>query len=205
MYTSKLNYIISALLAIFSCAMSIAQSAIKKNVKPPRHYSFVLYAGTGLSAYTAKINTEPIGLQTNIKQTSLYETIRVMWQPNYRLRLGIETGYTNLYSYTLKNGNIPGKVSLSAIPILVVWSIKIVNRVNLFAGFGSYFLTTHLNYNGKVKSRTLSLGSNVALNYVLPVSKKMGIAAEAKWLNAFQTKDNMLAFQFQLVWKFLDY
>ena len=73
------------------------------------------------------------------------------------------------------------------------------------AGFGSYFLTTHLNYNGNVKSGMVSLGSNIAVNYLQPVSNKVQIALEGKWLNAFQTKDNMLALQLQVVWRFLDY
>ncbi len=193
------------LLSFFLVDTSYAQTVKKKNGKPVRNYALVLYAGGGLSSYAANINTQPIGLQTDVKRTSLYGTIRLMWHPNYRLRLGIESGYTNFYSYSVKNGNASGKVTLSAIPILIVWSIKVVNRVNLFAGFGSYLLTTHLNYNGMVKSSTLSLGSNVALNYVQPISKKCGVAIEGKWLNAFQTKDNMVALQLQLVWKFLEY
>lgn len=193
------------LISILLFNLVSAQVTIKKIGKLKRNYSFVLYAGGGLSGYVATINTQPIGLQTDITRNSLFETVRIMWHPNHRLRVGLETGYTNFYSYALKNGNTEGNVKLSAIPILIVWSIKVVDRVNLFAGFGSYFLTTHLNYDGKVKSTTLSLGSSVALNYVQPVSKKLGVAIEGKWLNAFQTKDNMLALQLLLAWRFLEY
>ena len=205
MHINKNKLAVYLLLSIFLVDTACAQTINKKNGKPKRNYALVLYAGGGFAGYTANINTQPIGLQTDIKRTSLCGTVRIMWHPNYRLRLGLESGYTNFYSYSLKNGNSSGKVNLRAIPILIVWSIKIVNRVNLFAGFGSYFLTTHLDYNGRVKSSTLSLGSNVALNYVQPISKKCGVAIEGKWLNAFQTKDNMVSLQLQLVWKFLEY
>lgn len=178
---------------------------LKKNGKPKkiRNYALVLYAGGGVATYTSAIINQ--GLQVSNKRTYPDATIRVMWHPNYRLKLGLETGYTNFYSYTIKNGNTTGKVTLSAVPILVVWSIPIIKRVNLFAGFGSYYLTTHLNYLGKVRSGNFSLGSNIALNYVQPITKKIGIATEFKWVNAFQTKDNQVGVQVHLVWKFLQY
>ena len=204
MYINKKIFAIT-LLSLFFINIAYSQRVKNKKRTTPRNYAFVLYAGGGIAHYVAPINTQPIGLQTNIQRNSLYETIRVMWHPNYRLRVGLETGYTNFYSYTLLNGNIDGKVKLTAIPLLVVVSIKLVKRVNLFAGFGSYFLTTHLNYNGKITSHASSLGSNIAINYVQPINKKVGIAFEGKWVNAFQTKDYMLSAQVHLVWRFLDY
>ena len=204
MFNNKNKLIIIVLLSFFFTPIS-GQSVKKTMIKRNRNYSFVLYAGSGPSNYVANINTQPIGLQTNLKKSGLYETIRVMWHPNYRLRVGIETGYTNFYSYTLLNGNSTGKVKLTAIPLLVVFSIKIIKRFNLFAGFGSYFLTTYLNYNGNIKSHAQSLGSNFAINYVQPINKKLGLAFEGKLVNAFQTRDAMLAAQVQLMWRFYDY
>lgn len=183
---------------------AVAQGT-KKNANPKRirQYALVLSVGAGVATYTSNIINQ--GLQIGSKRTYPDATIRVMWHPNYRLRVGIETGYTNFYSYSIKNGEKTGNVTLSAIPMLIVWSVPIVKRVNLFAGFGSYYLTTHLNYQGKVNSSSYSLGSNLAINYVQPITKKLGIAAEFKWINAFQTKDNQIALQAHLVWKFLQY
>jgi hypothetical protein len=79
--------------------------------------------------------------------------------------------------------------------------MPVVKRVSIFAGLGSYWLTTNLNYNGHVKSKTFSLGSNIALSYTQPLSKTLGLAAEAKWMNAFETKDNLLSLQVLLVWR----
>ena len=204
MYNNKKILLISILLTCCILQTS-AQSSAKTKLKPKHNYAFVLYAGMGPSYYVSPINTQPIGLQTDIKRSSLYKTIRVMWHPNYRLRVGLETGYTNFYSYTLINGGKEGKVQLTSIPVLIMLSIKITKRVNLFAGFGSYFLTTNLNYNGAVKSHASSLGSNIAVNYVQPITKKIGVAFEGKLVNAFQTKDNMFTAQMHLVWRFLEY
>lgn len=204
MYINKKYFLLIILLPLLFFETTIAQSS-KKNSKPKRirQYALVLSAGAGVATYTSNIINQ--GLQISSKRTYPDATIRVMWHPNYRLRVGIETGYTNFYSYAIKNGDKIGKVTLSAIPILVVWSIPILKRVNLFAGFGSYYLTTHLNYQGEVKSSSYSLGSNLALNYVQPITKTLGIATEFKWINAFQTKDNQIALQAHLVWKFLQY
>ena len=204
MYINKIYCLLLILISVLLFQTVDAQT-IKKNGKPKRvrHYALVLYAGGGVATYTSNIINQ--GEQISKHPTNLDATIRVMWHPNHRLRVGFETGYTNFYSYAIKNGNNIGKVTLSAMPILVVWSIPIIKRVNLFAGFGSYHLTTHLNYQGKVNSSTYSLGSNLAINYIQPITKKLGVAAELKWTNAFQTKDNLVGLQAQLVWKFLEY
>ena len=204
MYISKRYHFLIILISVFSFQTANCQTINKNSkLKKTRHYGLVLYAGNGIATYTSNIINQ--GEQVSKQSTNPDATIRVMWHPNHRLRVGFETGYTNFYSYTIKNGNNIGKVTLSAIPILVVWSIPIIKRVNLFAGFGSYRLTTHLNYLGKVNSSTYSLGSNIAINYVKPITKKLGIAAEFKWTDAFQTKDNLVGLQVQLVWKFLEY
>ena len=204
MYINKIYFLIIILISVLSF-QTVCGQPIKKDgkLKRIRHYSLVLYAGGGVATYTSNIINQ--GEQISKQITNPDATIRIMWHPNHRLRVGFETGYTNFYSYAIKSGNNIGKVTLSAIPILVVWSIPILKRVNLFAGFGSYRLTTHLNYLGKVNSSTYSLGSNIAINYIQPITKKLGLAAEFKWTNAFQTKDNQVGLQAHLVWKFLEY
>ena len=204
MYINKIYCLLLILISVLLFQTVDAQT-IKKNGKPKRirHYALVLDAGGGVATYTSNIINQ--GEQISKQSTNPDATIRVMWHPNHRLRVGFETGYTNFYSYAIKNGNNIGKVTLSAMPILVVWSIPIIKRVNLFAGFGSYRLTTHLNYLGKVNSSTYSLGSNISINYVQPITKKIGLATEFKWTNAFQTKDNLVGLQVHIVWKFLEY
>jgi hypothetical protein len=96
-------------------------------------------------------------------------------------------------------------MTLTAIPILITWSMPVVKRLHVFAGFGTYFLTTHLDYKGKVKSKNLSLGSNIALAYQQPVSKNLRLALEAKWMNAYVSRNSALSLQLLLAWKFLEW
>jgi hypothetical protein len=198
MYTSK-SFLLTTMVVAMSFTMSFAQSGSKTDSVSKRKQSVVLTLGGGIANYLSHVST-PQSLQGSVTKVSPALTFRAMWHPGFRLNLGIQSGYTSFYSYRVKNNNIDGKQSLTAVPILVVWSMPIVRRVNIFGGFGSYLLTTHLDYKGVVESSTMSLGSNLALSYTMPVSKNLGLAAEAEWLNGFETKDQMLAFKINLVW-----
>ena len=202
---SKAAFLAVVLMAVLPVNKSFSQSNVKAVDPVKRKKSLVVYVGGGLADYLAPIKIQPVNLQNNITRTSATGTIRIMWHPGFRLNLGIESGYSNFYSYRVKNNGVAGKLSLHAVPLLVVWSMPILKRVNIFYGLGSYLLTTDLNYEGVVKSKNVSLGSNIALSYTQPVSKKLGIAAEAKWMNAFVTKDNLLSVEVQLVWKFFEF
>lgn len=202
---SKAAFLAVVLMAMLSVNNSFSQSNVKGSDPVKRKKSLVVYVGGGLADYLAPIKIQPVNLQNNITRTSATGTIRIMWHPGFRLNVGIESGYTNFYSYRVKNNGVNGKLSLHAVPLLVVWSMPLLKRVNIFYGLGSYLLTTDLNYDGVVKSKNFSLGSNIALSYTQPVSKKLGIAAEAKWMNAFVTKDNLLSVEVQLVWKFFEF
>ena len=182
-----------------------AQTTVKTDSLVQRKKSFVLQVGAGSSYYLAAVNIKPAALAGSIQRYSPAATLRLMWYPRYRLRLGLETGYAQFYSYGVVSGNTGGKLRLEAIPVLLVWSMQVVRRVNVYAGFGSYRLTTRLDYDGRVNSNSWVLGTNIALSYTQPISRKIGIAAEAKWMDAFETKDAAISVQAQLVWKFLQW
>lgn len=205
MCRNKLYSIVVSVIFLFTTSDLVAQKIDAKTPRPKRKYALVLYAGGGVAQYVANIRTASLGLNANTNRTSPAGTLRIMWHPNHRLRMGLETGWTQFFSYTVNSDSVRGKVALSAIPIMAMASMPIVKRVNLFAGLGSYFLTTRLQYKGDVESTVLSLGSTFAINYSFPVTKKLNLAAELKWMDAFQTKDDVLSLQAQLVWRFLEY
>jgi hypothetical protein len=202
---SKAVVLTVLLIAALTVNKSFAQLNVKNDTVGKRNPSFVLYLGGGLATYVANINPQAPNILGNVNKTSAAGTFRLMWHPGYRLRLGVETGYTNFFSYNVKDSSQTGKVSLHAVPLLVVWSMPVIKRISIFAGIGSYLLTSDLKYHGNVHSKFFSLGSNIAVCYIQPVSNRLGIAAEAKWMNAFETRDNMLSLQVQLVWKFFKY
>jgi hypothetical protein len=204
MYDLNYKMFRATLLLIVSSYGSMAQTDAAKRDRSKDNKSFVLYIGGGGSYYTASINN-PAGQQTNVNRVSPAASIRLMWHPQYRLRIGLESGMTTFYSYNVVNGNTKGKLKLTAIPVVIIWSMPILKRVNAYAGLGSYFLTTHLDYLGKVTSKSVSLGANFAIDYQQPVSKNVRLAIEAKWMDAFVTKHTALMLQLQVAWKFLEW
>jgi len=175
------------------------------NVQQKGRYAFILYAGGGWFNYIGSVGSSGIASNTAVVRARPTSTFRIMWHPDHRLRVGIESGYENFYTYTVQNDTSSGKVNLRGIPLLLVWSMAVTKRLNIFAGFGYYLLTTDLNYKGHVKSSAFSLGTNVSVNYVQPLSPKLGIGAELKWTNATQTKDYGISAQVLLVWKFFEW
>ena len=203
------NKYTALMLLLFSLAAGLngyaqdAKDTINDNVKVKGNYFVVLYAGGGLFSYLASVG--PSGNATGIDITRLHPTgtFRLMWHPDHRLRLGIESGFQELYAYRLKDPADKGKVLLSAIPLMVDWSMAVTKRINVFAGIGAYLLTTRLDYNGKVYSKYISLGFSAAVNYVQPITRRTGIGVEIKWADATQTRDFGVSGEILWVWKML--
>ncbi len=192
-------------ISLLNAVMLVAQPIVVTDATAKRKKSLVVYIGGGPSYYTTPINNQPNGISANVSRLRSSFTARVMWHPQYRLRVGLESGVSRLYSYQLENGNSTDKVSLTAVPLLLTWSMPVYKRLQIFAGFGSYFLTTRLDHAGKVKSGTVSLGSNVAVSYLQPLSKNLQLSAEAKWMDAFVTKDYAFSVEMLLAWKFMEW
>ena len=204
MCSNKLIRLVFCMLAIIVSKTSISQNNPAEDSVLKRPQKLVLFIGGGASWYLSSLQP-PVDNFSNFQKTWPCTTIRLMWFPQYRLRFGIESGTTTFYSYDVKDSGVTGNVKLNAIPLMFTWSMHIIKGLNIYAGFGSYFLTTHLDYKGSVKSEKLSLGSNIALAYQYPLSKKFDIALEGKWENAFVSKNNALSLQIQIAWKFLEW
>lgn len=205
MFINKKIFILTIVCSGVCCYFLQAQATLTKDMPATKKQSLVLYIGGGFSQYVAPVNIQTEGIQSHISRVSPAGTLRLLWQPQFRLRLGLETGFCNFYAYQLKKGNKIGKVNVSAIPLMVVWSMPIVKRLDIFAGFGSYLLTSKLDYEGKVSSHTYSLGTSIAIAYKVPISKISAIAAEIKWMSAFQTRDDVVSAEVRYVWKFLQW
>lgn len=166
-------------------------------------YSLVLYAGGGLG-YFASHGGAPDYLHPTVSRMNPVGTLRIMWHPDHLLKAGLETGYLTFYSYKLQDSTgKEGKIALTAIPVLLEWSMSLKNRLNIFAGSGIYILKTKLDYDGSVNSNKLSVGWMAAASYIYPVGKEVGLGAEIKWLYAAETTNGSICGQLQLVWRFL--
>ena len=109
--------------------------------------SFILFLLLIISsvAYSGDPGT-PVGLEAvQVNKIFPAATLRIMWHPDHLLRVGLETGWNTFYSYHVKNGATTGKVVVRATPIMLVFSMPVAKRINVFAGAGSYLVTSKLD------------------------------------------------------------
>lgn len=188
-------------LSLHSFAQDV-QEEVFDGPSPKKEFAIVAYFGGGLSYYTARPGI-PSHSNADVKRHAPIGTLRVLWHPDHRLRVGIESGYTTFYSYTLSGiNNTNGNLQLNAIPMLLEFSMTIYKNFHIYVGAGTYLLTTHLEYAGEVRSRFYSNGWMAGAAYIYPLNDNLGLAAELKWLNAAETRDAAFALQAQFVWKF---
>ncbi|MBK7867603.1 MAG: hypothetical protein IPJ75_11840 [Ignavibacteriales bacterium] len=95
--------------------MGIATPQIKDSL-----YSLNLEVGAGYSYHLTDLNMPDINLH------GLNGTLRIMWQPEHLLRIGVETGYHQLYSLDqVVNltgiGRSKAEISMFSIPLLAVF------------------------------------------------------------------------------------
>ena len=166
-------------------------------------FRLLVYSGLGSSYYSSPLKTPGTLDDEQRNRWGIPLSLRVMWQTDHRLRLGVETGYVGLYNYNGKVNDQPARVRVSAIPILAVFSMSVVKRFALYAGTGPYLINSHLNYNGVARGSTFSIGWMIAGTYTQPITKNLGIAAEVKWYDASQTNDACFVAQGTLVWRAL--
>ena len=144
----------------------------------------------------------PTGMQATVQRLHVSGMIRLIWQPDHLLSIGLESGILDLYSYKVSDGTT-GTVVKRAVPLLLLFSMPVTKRIQLYAGPGAYLISSKLNYTGTVHASAFSLGWMASASYEYPISSKIGIAGELKWLNAFSTRDASLTLQIQIKWKLL--
>jgi hypothetical protein len=163
-------------------------------------YSLIVHTGAGLSYYSTHAGV-PADVESKVRRLGMAYTIRMLWQPDHKVSVGIESGYAGFYSYTI-DGSTEGKLSVSAIPLVVEFSMPVLKKMRVYGGAGSYIITTKLDYAGKVTSHTHSLGWLAAASYVQPLSKHISLSGEVKWLNATEQQLGTLTIQAILAWNF---
>lgn len=123
---------------------------------------------------------------------------KLLWEPEYRLSVGIESGYFYLYS-TNFNTDTESEESmiydLSIIPLFLSISMKIFNRfeINFATGWSSliYNIKTYSTNNYITKGHIYSMSNfSAGCSYYFPISDNLKLGAEIKYFYIGKT-DNM--------------
>lgn len=174
-------------------------------------FNLVVTAGGGLSYYATHLRVPATLEQTRVSRFGVPASLRVMWYPDHRLRMGLETGWTTMYSYRGQVSGEKAHVYVSMVPILMVFSMplawlsgterSLLRRVSVSAGTGVYINHSRLDYAGTVQANSNSLGWMAAASYTYPLGKRFRVAGELKWFDAVAVENAAFTAELQLVWR----
>ena len=166
-------------------------------------YNFSVSTGAGLFHY---INTLNSGA-SNVTENNACFSFRLMWEPEHRISLGIESGYYRIYSLNLaSNASSPlsGKASLSAFPFYACVKVRVFPHFYLTGGTGTALLFLEVSSAGNTSSdNSLALAnSHFSALYRRPMSDRFEIGGELKFLNFGKTEDYGFALLVEVTYKF---
>ncbi|ADB41274.1 hypothetical protein Slin_5305 [Spirosoma linguale DSM 74] len=174
-------------------------------------YTIVVTAGGGLSYYASHLGVPQTITEPRLNKLGTPASLRVMWYPDHRLRIGLESGWTTMYRYRGRVAGETARMYVSAIPVLLVFSMplawlrgtdrSLTRRLSVTAGTGLYINYSHLDYAGKVTAYTNSPGWMAAASYTYPIGRRFRIAGEVKWFDAVAVQNAAFTAELQLVWR----
>jgi len=194
----RLGY--GALVLITGLAAANAQT-------PDTTYALIAYGGAGYVRNISQFDITPEGLQRN----GFGGTLRVMWKPEHLLRLGLETGLTQVYYIKTENiqtdfGSTDFTSSMNAVPILLTLSMPLTDRLDIYGGMGSFLLYSNTeSFGSSVTASAMSIGFSLGASYMTPLEGDWGIGAELKWYHMDKFSDDTITLQVMVSYQFLEW
>lgn len=168
-------------------------------------YSLSTEIGVGYSRYFTTMDYD------DLNQNGFSGTIRVMWNPEHLLSLGLESGYQYLYSldvsdFSTEFGNTNVKASMYTVPIFIVFAMKVLPNIKLTAGSGVYLLFNSGELFGdELRSNQVSIGAHMGISYTYPINNSMAIGGELLYSYFSKLQDQTVALQFLFVYDLFRY
>ena len=168
-------------------------------------YSISTEIGVGYSRYFTTMGYD------DLNKNGFSGTVKVMWNPEHLLSIGLETGYQYLYSIDISNydtefGTTEFKASMYAVPVFIVFAMKVAPNVKLTAGTGMHLLYNSGEIFGdKIQSNQISIGAHAGVAYTYPINNSMSIGGELIYSYISKLQDQTIAIQFLFVYDFLKY
>lgn len=168
-------------------------------------YSLTSEIGLGYSRYFTTMD------YSDLNKSGFSGTLRIMWNPEHLLSIGLETGYQYLYSIDVSNvqtefGTTNFSASMVSVPIFIAIAMKLTPNIKLIGGSGTYLLFNSGNLFGdELKSSQISIGAHAGIVYLYPLSNLISIGGELQYSYYSKIQDQTLALQFYFVYKFLEW
>ena len=190
-------YIIKTLIAVIVIS-SVALPQLNDTT-----YSLSTEIGVGYSRYFTTMDYD------DLNQNGFSGTVKVMWNPEHLLSIGLETGYQQLYSldvsdYDTEFGNTNVSASMHTVPIFIVFAMKVLPNIKLSAGSGVYLLfNSGEAFGDELSSNQISIGAHMGISYTYPLNNSMAVGGELLYSYFSKLQDQTVAIQFVFVYDFL--
>jgi hypothetical protein len=134
-----------------------------------------------------------------------------MWEPEHLLSAGIETGFypmSNLKRdkvftrYGITNLN----TSLTAYPIMLVFSMNIIDAFRLNGSLGGVILSSYMDsFGNEVRSNAWSTSFGLGASYDIALNQNFNLQLESRWIGISKTKDDIFSIQFGIKYNLIRY
>ena len=180
--------------------LSFTVMAQTGEVKPVRKNRFSVYTGLGPNYYFNNL----VLLKDEVNALNYSFAGRFMWEPEYNLSLGFETGYYRLYSMKL-SGPKQSQVHNSAIPFQIVISMKFLKSFYGNFAIGRSLLINDITTNayGNFDATAFSLADfSTTVGYKHKLNDRFSLCVESKFYWASKTNDKNIALLFMAGYSF---
>ena len=174
-----------------------------------RSRSINLVVGGGIGHY---FNTFTNVLDEDVRNNRPAFSGKLLWQTEYLLRLGFESGYYFVYSTTrvkTNSGSEKLTSNLKVVPIFLSISMKVINHFEINFGTGWAKMIYTVNASGskqeKIVGNTYSMSNYTAgFTYSYPLRKNLDLGSEFKYLYFGKTDDSycsvLLTISYKILW-----
>jgi hypothetical protein len=192
------------ILALFVLLFALASFGEAQNSDSVT-YHINLDAGIGPSVHLTDVNFE--GQQT----AQFIFTCRLMWEPEHLLRVGIESGFIQLYHLDTKIydsvfGSTNSLINMSSVPVIAVFSMEVADNLEFIGGIGGFIITSEVtSFDNYVRSSSWSNAYEFGLSYLHPINNKLKLGAELKTYYITHLENYDVALQFSLKYSIFSY
>ena len=191
---------IACILLVCSANRCMAQEAVSK--KPAKTARFILYAGLGPNFYFNNL----VLAKDEVNEFNYAFVARFMWEPEYFLSIGFETGYNKLYTVSAGKGTANElHIVNAAIPLQGVVSMKFLKHFYGNFTMGQSILLNKVSRANKEddKATTFSLSDfGLAFGYRKPVGEKWYLGTELKGYYSTKLNDKNIGLVFMAGYRF---
>ncbi len=189
---------------MFFLSFGIRENIFAQNSVPQYHID--LDAGSGPAKYFSGLEYDDLN-----EISPFVFTFRIMWEPEYLLRIGVESGYLPLYDmktrfYDTVYGTTDAHLSLEAVPLVLIFSTQVYENVEVFGGVGGFVLFSEVSsFGNTVRNRSWSNAYEFGVNYLYPIAGNLKLGGELKTYYVLRLENFDLVFNVMLKYSLISY